>query len=263
MVTSGRRRPRASRAFAARAGERVGAESGYPGGSTSDLLVDRDGAVWAATTSGVFVLPRAGNRFEWRASSLDPSSSGVGILRQTPDGSIWAASKTLGLTRLADASGIATPPAPAAAGLDEAWGLLLDSRGSVWVMNATAGLEYVPFPAPTRDASVRPDAEPPLHGTRVPLASRALVSSLPLEDREGSVGGNQRGARALPRDEAHARDLPAADHQTVPRPGVDGAVWVGPVADPLLVVSDRGSSVVLDRDSGKRSKLRYIKTLPR
>ncbi len=164
---------------------RLGAESGYPGGMTSDLVVDRSGAVWAATASGVFVQPRGASRFERRAPSLDPSAGGGGVPRQAPDGSIWASSMTLGLTQLADASGAATPPATAAAGLGAACNLMVDRHAKAWV-TLGVGLVYAPLPARTDGASARLRPRPPLPWVRVPVASGDQVSSL-LEDREGNV----------------------------------------------------------------------------
>ena len=86
--------------------QRIGAESGYPGGPASDLLVDRRGTLWAPTGAGVFVLPRGAIRFVWQAPPLDAAGNGsAGIPREAPDGSVWGASTTLGLTRLSDSAG--------------------------------------------------------------------------------------------------------------------------------------------------------------
>jgi signal transduction histidine kinase/ligand-binding sensor domain-containing protein len=219
--------------------ERLGPESGYPGGVTSDLLVDRSGAVWAAAKSGVFVLPRGATRFERRAPSLDPSGGGSGMPRQAPDGSIWATSLTLGLTRLADASGAATPPFAADEGLGAAFGLLLDRHGNAWV-GARAGLVHVRLSARKGGAPVRSRSQPPVLSTPVPLASGALVLSL-LEDREGNVWvGTNGGLERFHETKLTPVDFPRPVVQPSLAPGASGAVWVGPSADPLLIVSDDG-----------------------
>src|SRR4029453_4045532 len=106
--------------------QRIGPESGYPGGMTSDLLVDRRGTLWAAASSGVFVLVRGDTGFTRRAPSLDATGSGAGGPREAPDGSVWGASLTLGLTRLSDSAGGPTAPRPEAEHLRTARGLLID-----------------------------------------------------------------------------------------------------------------------------------------
>lgn len=219
--------------------ERLGPESGYPGGMTSDLLVDRSGAAWAAATSGVFVLPRAASRFEQRAPSLDPSGSGGGMPRQAPDGSVWAASMTLGLTRIADASGAATPPLAAAEGLGEAWGLLLDRHGNAWV-TGDFGLVHAPLSARTGDAPVRARPEPPVSWARVPVASGAQVNFL-LEDREGNVWvGTSEGLERFRETKLTPVVFPRPTLWPALAPGVNGSVWVGSYTGALLVVGDDG-----------------------
>ena len=226
--------------------ELLGPESGYPGGFTSDLLVDRGGAVWAAATSGVFVLAPARSRFEKWAPSLDPSGSGGGMPRQAPDGSIWAASLTLGLTRLADASGAAISPAPVAEGLGEAWALLVDRHSNAWVMDGV-GLVHVPLSARMSDALVRARPKAPFPWSRVALTSRAQVSSL-LEDREGNVWvGTSEGLERFRETKLTPVVFPQPIVKPALAPGVDGAVWVGSYTDP------RKSSA---RKASRRSAMR-------
>ncbi|MDQ1581897.1 MAG: hypothetical protein QOD05_2672, partial [Microbacteriaceae bacterium] len=164
--------------------QRIGAESGYPGGMTSDLLVDRRGTLWAAASAGVFVLARGDTRFTARAPSLDPTGSGAGMPREAPDGSVWGASMTLGLTRLSDAAGKPASMRPEAEHLREAWGLLVDRKSNAWLMGR-AGLVRGPL-------ALRPDREPqtrthrPVSVTRVPVVGGSGPDAL-LEDREGNV----------------------------------------------------------------------------
>jgi len=122
----------------------TGPESGYPDGMSSDLVVDRRGTLWVAGSSGVFTLARGETRFTKRAATLDPTGSGAGIPREAPDGSVWGASLTLGLTRLSDSAGGPTAVRPEAKSLREAWFLLIDRHSNAW-MRDRLGLVRVPL----------------------------------------------------------------------------------------------------------------------
>jgi signal transduction histidine kinase/ligand-binding sensor domain-containing protein len=58
---------------------------GAPDSGFASLLADGDGALWAAGTAGVFVLPKGGTRFQL----LTPLSTLLPLVRH-PDGSVWA-----------------------------------------------------------------------------------------------------------------------------------------------------------------------------
>src|SRR2546425_8697582 len=64
----------------------LGAESGYPGGMTADLLVDRRGTGWAAGAPGGCARSRGGPRFAWGGRPLAVHASGGGGARGGPRG---------------------------------------------------------------------------------------------------------------------------------------------------------------------------------
>jgi len=215
--------------------QRVGAESGYPSGMTSDLLVDRRGALWAATSSGVFVLGRGASRFILQAPSLDPTGSGGGVPREAPDGSVWGASLTLGLTRLSDPAGEATPMRPEADRLRQAWGLIVDRHSNAWLMDG-AGLLRVSL-------ATRSDGRPSLTRqllpvTRVPVAGGSQVNAL-LEDREGNVWvGTNDGLDRFRETKLTPVVFPRPIMKPALAAGEGGSVWVGSYTEPLLTVGD-------------------------
>jgi signal transduction histidine kinase len=216
--------------------QRIGTESGYPGGMTSDLLVDRRGTLWAPTTGGVFTLPRGATTFERGAVSLDPAGSGGGTTREAPDGSVWGASLTLGLTRLSDPTGQATAVRAEAERLREAWGLLVDRHSNAWLADG-AGLVRVPLAlGPAGDPATLTSRLLPV--TRVPVANGAKANAL-LEDREGNVWvGTNHGLDRF----RETKLTPAIFPRSVIRPalaaGEGGSVWVGSYSEPVFMVGD-------------------------
>jgi hypothetical protein len=52
------------------------------------------GTLWAHTSTGIFVLPRGATRFVRQGSPLDRASTGGGMLREAPDGSVWGATNS-------------------------------------------------------------------------------------------------------------------------------------------------------------------------
>ena len=216
--------------------QRIGPESNYPGGMTSDLLVDRRGTLWAATSTGVFVLERGGTRFTARAPSLDPTGGG-GMPREAPDGSVWGASMTSGLTRLSDPAGNATPMRPEAEQLREAWGLLVDRHSNAWLMG---GAGVVRVPLAIRSDRVRQTLTGQLLPvTRVPVAGGSLASAL-LEDREGNVWvGTNDGLERFRETKLTPVIFPGPISKPALAAGERGSVWVGSYSNyPLLWVGD-------------------------
>ena len=223
--------------------QRMGPESGYPGGMTSDLLVDRRGTLWAAASSGVFVRARGDTRFSARAPSLDPTGSGGGVPREAPDGSVWGASMTLGLTRLADPAGEPTPMRPEAERLREAWGVLIDRHSNAWLMERL-GLARVTLAIPS-DRGQQNSTRQPLPVTSVPLAGGSRPNAL-LEDREGNVWvGTTDGLDRFRETKLTPVIFPGPTIMPALAAGERGSVWVGSLSEyPLFSVGD---SVVVHR----------------
>ena len=223
--------------------ERIGPESGYPGGMTSDLLVDRRGTLWAATSSGVFVRARGDTRFTAHAPSLDPSGSGGGMPREAPDGSVWGASTTLGLTRLSDSVGEPTPMRPEAERVREAWGVLIDRHSNAWLMQRL-GLSRVPL-AMRSDRGQQNSTQQLLPVTPVPLAGGARPNVL-LEDREGNVWvGTTDGLDRFRETKLTPVTFPGPVIMPALAAGERGSVWVGSVSEYALF--SVGDSVAVHR----------------
>jgi ligand-binding sensor domain-containing protein len=222
--------------------QRIGPESGYPsGGMTSDLLVDRRGTLWAATSSGVLVLVRGGSQFVEQAPSLDPTGSGGGVPREAPDGSVWGASLTLGLTRLADSAGGPTPTRAEADRLREAWGLIVDRHANAWVMERL-GLVRVPL-AIRSDRGEQIGIHQPLPVTRVAVGNGARPNVL-LEDREGNVWvGTNAGLDRFRETKLTPVIFPVPVSLPSLAAGERGSVWVGGEPDLFRV----GDSVAVHR----------------
>src|SRR5258708_37016237 len=101
---------------------------------STDLLVDRRGTLWAATSTGVFVLPSGAQRFVWWAPPLDVNANGGGTPREAPDGSVWGASLAVGLTRLSDSAGHRVGPEPQLPRSPAAWSLIIDRNANAWML---------------------------------------------------------------------------------------------------------------------------------
>jgi ligand-binding sensor domain-containing protein len=215
--------------------QRIGPESGYPGGNTSRLMVDRRGTLWAPTTDGVFALARGTSRFERRAPSLDPAGNGGGTLREAPDGSIWAASTTLGLTSLSDAAGLTSPQATAQR-LRKVRGLLVDRHANAWLLDS-AGVARVSLAAGPPDPARRLTPESvPVARTRVASGSETYAL---LEDREGDVWVGTNGGLDRFRE---TKLTPVIFAGPIVKPALaaadGGSVWVASSANPLVLVDD-------------------------
>jgi signal transduction histidine kinase/ligand-binding sensor domain-containing protein len=217
---------------------RIGPESGYPSGMTSDLLIDRRGTLWAPTNVGVFILPRGTSRFVRLAPSLDPEGGGSGVPREAPDGSVWGASTTLGLTRLSDSAGRPTPSRPAAEGLHVAWGITVDHHANAWVTGPD-GFFRVPLEAARAEAPVRHQTPRLLPVERVALAAGPPMPPV-LEDREGNIWvASARGIERFRETKLTPVPLPDSLFGPALAPAADGSVWLASYYHPLLTISDR------------------------
>jgi len=218
--------------------QRIGAENGYPGGPASDLLVDRRGTLWAPTGAGVFVLPRGAIRFMRQAPPLDAAGNGsAGVPREAPDGSVWGASTTLGLTRLSDSAGRATPARPAAERLREAWSLFVDRRAHAW-LDGPGGLVRVSLTARNASESVSSLTPAGFPVERVPLRTGPQGYSA-FEDREGNVWvGTAGGIERFRQTKLTPVVLPEPMDGPALAAAADGSVWLASYVNTLLEVGD-------------------------
>ncbi len=150
----------------------VGPESGFPGGYTRQLYVDRDGALWATTNTAVVLRKPGENTF---------TDSGIranfGSVAQASDGTFWLADQRLGLR----------PLAPAETGAADPWiahtsarGILFDREGALW-SNTNNGIVRVRY-AGRREP---PGALVETFDSRDGLSGQRVLSY--LEDREGNI----------------------------------------------------------------------------
>jgi signal transduction histidine kinase/ligand-binding sensor domain-containing protein len=216
--------------------QRIETGSGFPGGMTTDLLVDRRGTLWAAQSSGVFTLRRGSARFSYVAPSLDRPPGGFGMLREAPEGTIWGASMTLGLTRLADSAGGA-PAEPDYPFRDPgSYGMIIDHQSNAWVMGVH-GLVCIPLGAlnAKRGAFTLSSRQRPLlDGVSMP---RSVVTAV-FEDEEGSIWvGTDRGLEQFRPPRVVSLRVPERIYLPALAADSGGRVWAGSTSGPLTLIT--------------------------
>lgn len=183
---------------------------GAPDSGFASLLADRDGALWAGGTAGVFVLPKGGTRFEL----LTPLSTLLPLVRH-PDGSIWATDDARPALRM-----LAGPAGGPPLAWDVPQGATLfafDRDGYAWVADGSGILHGAAANGQLR----RMWAEHGLSGRKVQAV---------FEDRErnvwvGTESGLDRFRAPRVRPEALSGD---AASDALPLAGGTGAgVWAG------------------------------------
>jgi len=183
---------------------------GVPDSGFASLLADRDGALWAGGTAGVFVLPKGGTRF----ALLTPLSTLLPLVAH-PDGSIWATDDARPALRMLAGPAGGTPLAwdvPRGATL-----FAFDRDGYAWVADGSGILRGGAANRRLR----RMWAEHGLSGRKVQAV---------FEDRErnvwvGTESGLDRFHAPRVRPEALAGD---AASDALPLAGGTGAgVWAG------------------------------------
>ena len=165
----------------------VGKESGFSGGSTTSILPAKDGALWVASDTALFVLRPGTNRFE---AVKEPLLGGNRIL-QAPNGRIWLSSGSRPGLR-------PVPVGPGNAGTDQGERLdppvapesasnhvIVDRDGTFWGTYQVGGVFRIVHPS-TEAGNV-----PPVEALAEKLTlSDGLSSNIArplLEDREGNI----------------------------------------------------------------------------
>jgi signal transduction histidine kinase/ligand-binding sensor domain-containing protein len=118
----------------------IGVQRGLEGRAITDVLVDRDGFVWAASREGLYRYD--GYRAErFLPDATDPdaiSDSDLRALYQGGDGSIWVSANTGGLNRLDPLTGRFEvfrhdPDDPGSLSYDSVYSVVEDRAGHLWV----------------------------------------------------------------------------------------------------------------------------------
>ncbi len=201
-------------------------------GTILDLLVDRGGRCWLATSAGVFVAATdAGSRFE-PLQAIAPAPP-IHTLAEAADGTVWIGSEDGawsvdggGARHLGTAEGLASPSVRAIAPLAD---------GSAWI-GTTGGLCVLP-PADTSPAR---GCRPAGSGA----ASREWVMALTADGDSGLVAATNRGLYSL----RAGRELVALDPQaSLGRAEIlalardaAGDLWIGTAGGGLLRVARNG-----------------------
>lgn len=192
---------------------------GLPAGPVHSLFLDSAGAVWAATTSAVYLRGRLDDRFRSVTDTPYRSLS----LSEAPAGTIWTTDPAVGF-------GVLEGPQPPGAWRSRPGGrgyrLLHDRRGNLWVATLGQGLWFVSNGAQT----------PQVVGIHNGL-SNDTVRTL-FEDRNGDLWvGTTVGLHRF----ARRRVTPVTDLGVVSSVEADpeGGVWVG-TSSGLVRISGAG-----------------------
>jgi signal transduction histidine kinase/ligand-binding sensor domain-containing protein len=153
--------------------------------SVDSIERDDDGALWAATSDGLYVLSPRAARFE--RSGVD---TGGGGLAKGPDGTLWLWNAA-GLRPLKGAAGLPRPHAVAAAIRAEAGNYLVDHDGAVWVIGGV-GVYRLDDPAQVKKWPLYvEDITADRYGALQGLSSD--LSMILFQDREGSIWVGSKG----------------------------------------------------------------------
>jgi signal transduction histidine kinase/ligand-binding sensor domain-containing protein len=191
--------------------EVVGEGSGFTGGSTSSLVAARDGNLWVATETTLFVLRPGAKMFEVVGG---PLRDGDRVL-QAPDGGIWLSSGSSdGLRAVAPQSGntgadsperpaAPTPHAPAS---NHA---IIDRDGTLWGTYPVGGVFRIARFATGNRGMVPTDR--PIENFALSDGLSSDIARPVFEDREGNiwVGTNLGLDRFRPTNVVAAQGIPA------------------------------------------------------
>lgn len=123
--------------------ERLGPEQGLPHGTVADLLQDRAGFLWLATSDGLVRF----DGVELRVFRFTPDEVAAGAsnrffaLLEDREGRLWTSTST-GVFRLDRASArLVEVPSPSAGESQRRSPLLLDATGTLWLGRGARGVE--------------------------------------------------------------------------------------------------------------------------
>jgi signal transduction histidine kinase len=218
--------------------QRIGSDQRYPSGLSGTLYVDRRGTLWVPMAGGVYVLHRGESRFTRHGGATDPKDGGFRTLTEAPDGSVWGASLSFGLTRLSDSGGRPTPFRSEIPSVQRSVRSYVDRRGNVWMSAFGKGLIRVPLPTDAAASlTSRPRSQPTIE--KVSLMT-GLAANAMLQDRDGNMWVATGGGLERFRETALSPViLPKGLRWPTLAPAADGSIWVASYGNPVSVMTDR------------------------
>ena len=190
----------------------MGAADGLPAAEVFSLHEDQSGRLWVSTTNGVY--QGHGDGFEL----VDAASTNVQSFAEDDSGGIWVTDSSAIVRRLG--SSVRASYAPDIRLPANAWRLLHDRRGQIWVAALGGGLLHVDRANEAGAVVRRFDYERRMTGS-----TRSLY-----EDREGNIWVGLRGGLLRLSETVFRTDLPldglTQDGVRTLAVSGDGSVWV-------------------------------------
>jgi len=206
---------------------KIGADWGFAD-SANTVFVDRDGTIWAGTTTRVEYLREGAKRFQIAAEHLRI----VMKIAEAPDGTLWMAETD---------NAVRPVPLPwkRNAGQDPeidigSQAILFDNQGSLWITSLGDGIRRIPSPEHLASIEFRksdPELEPFTHENGLTANFIYCV----LQDHEGNIWIGTSGGLDRFRQSAFV-SVPAPKDSSVSAliAGERGALWATSVGPNLL-----------------------------
>jgi ligand-binding sensor domain-containing protein len=153
----------------------IGSAWDEPNDHPDAIFLDRKGTLWASTRKGLLFLPEGQTNFH-SASSLVAENADI---RQAPNGVIWMAASNDSVRAITAPDGKLTSKGPAIHVPSE--GILVDSKGALWITTIGQGLLRVPSPDRLADDRAASQRFSEKEGLTSDFSFKAI------EDREGSI----------------------------------------------------------------------------
>jgi signal transduction histidine kinase/ligand-binding sensor domain-containing protein len=208
--------------------QRVGADWGYPGASSSALYLDRQGTLWTASEGSIFFLPPGAKKFQTTGINVGQSLQ----MGESASGALWLAETSRSVHP------VMFPPNPKAPEPEiqvGASGLVFDDDGSLWITTLGDGMRRVAYPDAMNGQKIGEFSDAAEKFT----AADGLTSDYAigiLKDREGNIWvGTPSGLDRFSRGILVPIDMPSKYTSKSLIAGDHGDIWAGSLsAAPLL-----------------------------
>lgn len=198
----------------------VGASWGMARARVWSMLVSREGALWVATTAGIYVLPPRAKQF----LRVNDALGSVHRMVEAPDGRIWVADEGRAAIDRYDAHSYAVAPIvdPAIDGT-QINDFMFDRDGSLWIALTRDGIRRIRYPERLGGVST---LVMDIYKQADGLTSNAI--GLLLEDREGNLWvSTLRGLNRFRHSQLVPVSLPPSQQNFTLVADGDGTLWVG------------------------------------